>query len=115
MAVNTEIPDAQKKWDSDTVIKLGLRTVSDFELCEWASASRADALSTNLHEHLARAHSRKGIFERAAHHYERASLSCERTEDFRRTGTLLSNKGHAILPGYVRRGPGHARTSRAPR
>ncbi|KAJ1467201.1 hypothetical protein T484DRAFT_1859624 [Baffinella frigidus] len=99
LAINTEIPAAQERWDSATVIKVGLRTVDDFERCVWASQSRSDSLTVDLHEQLGRAHSRSGLFHGAAHHYGQASLACVRIEDFARQGLLLANKADMHFSG----------------
>ncbi|KAJ1482388.1 hypothetical protein T484DRAFT_1804019 [Baffinella frigidus] len=98
-AVNAEIPEAQARWDSATVIKLGLRTVEDFARCVWTSSSRADSLTIDLHDQLGRAHSRSGFFGEAAHHYEQASFACARTEEFARQGLLLANKADMQYAG----------------
>ncbi|KAJ1467816.1 hypothetical protein T484DRAFT_1857487 [Baffinella frigidus] len=99
LAINTEIPAAMERWDSATVIKVGLRTVDDFERCVWASQARSDSLIVDLHEQLGRAHSRSGLFAAAAHHFGLASLACVRIERFARQGLLLANKADMHFHG----------------
>jgi tetratricopeptide (TPR) repeat protein len=92
LAISTEIPAAQERWDSATVIKVGLRTVDDLERCVWKSQDLSDSLTVDLHEQLGRAYSRSGLFTAAAHHFGLASLACVRIEKFARQGLILANK-----------------------
>ncbi|KAJ1465946.1 hypothetical protein T484DRAFT_1757041 [Baffinella frigidus] len=95
-AVEVDMPPALERWDSDTVITLGMRCVDDLKLCSVAQDCHAN-LSIRLYEMLGRACSRKKRYTESAAHYEQASLACVLTGDFARQGLLLANQGDVLL------------------
>lgn len=95
-AIEVEMPPAIERWDSDTVIKLGMRCVDDLKLCTFTQQCGAN-LRIRLYEMLGRASSRQKRYTESAGFYEQASLACMLTGDFARQGMLLANQGDVLL------------------
>ena len=90
-AVLDDMPAAQERWDSETVLKLGRRCMHDFTLARWGTQAVQDEVEMELYELMSRAYSRGRQFEESIDFAQRSILLCERLGLWQRSGRGHSN------------------------
>ena len=90
-AILDEMPAAQERWDSQTVIKLGRRCLHDFTLARWKSDELQDEAEIELYELMARACSREREFEESIDFSKKEIAICERLGLFEHIGRAEFN------------------------
>ena len=90
--LTTSMREAQKQWDSATVVRLGMQCMIDLKYCRFLDQNVQDNAENALFEFLARSYSRQNQWAMAMQFYDRAIVVNDRMKDFTRKGRCLYGK-----------------------